>query len=201
MAFAIIVRIIKEKTVTSLSFKYLLRKTNHGLSLLIFFFLIVFCGANSLLNAMIKDISLEELVKRSDVIVVADVLAIKEVGSLPSGVKVIANLVRVDQPLLGTVAIGEKLKLKTRGVEDNAVFKKGMKTLLFLKRVNNYYEVVSGIAGSWPITNEGQIAGYGTGKSFADVEKAIEKKEIQKESGKNNEPKSNKAAETIGISI
>lgn len=167
---------------------------------LIFFYSFSLFFFNSKVNSMIIDISLEELVRKSDVIAIVDVLGVKEVGTLPSGAPLIANLVKVDQPLMGDTAIGERLKLKTRGVEDNAVFKEGLKTLLFLRKVNNYYEVVAGIAGSWPLTKDGRIVGYGTGKKLSDVEKAIEDFEYEKKSGKVN-PKFNKPKISSGTRI
>ena len=163
------------------------RKPLHGLSLcLILFVVIIFSSA----DAMITDISLNELIKRSDVIAVVDVLAVKSVGTLPSGTHVVANLVKVNEPLKGRVAIGEKLKLKTRTIEDNASFKEGQRTLLFLKRINNYYEVVAGIAGTWPIEEDGSLYGYGTGNNISDVRKAIELVESQKKEGFDEESKS-----------
>ena len=163
------------------------RKALHGLSLCLMLF-IVFISSSA--EAMIRDISLNELIKRSDVVAVVDVLAVKSVGTLPSGAQVIANLVKVNEPLKGDVAIGEKLKLKTRTIEDNAAFKAGQKTLLFLKKVNNYYEVVSGITGAWPIEDDGSLYGYGSGKNISDVKKAIESLESQKEEESEEESKS-----------
>ena len=169
-------------------------KALHGLSLcLILFVVFIFSSA----DAMIRDISLNELIRRSDVVAVVEVLAVKSVGTLPSGAHVIANLVKVNEPLKGDAAIGEKLKLKTRSVEDNASFKKGQKTLLFLKKVNNYYEVVSGVAGTWPIEDDGSLYGYGTGNNISDVKKAIESVESQKKEGSEEEKKSNKIVISI----
>ena len=162
------------------------RKTIHGLSLCLLFFAVFMISS---VNAMIRDISLNELIKRSDVIAVVDVLAVKSVGTLPSGAQVVANLVKVNEPLKGSVAIGEKLKLKTRTIEDNASFKKGQKILLFLKKVDNYYEVVSGIAGSWPIEEDGNLYGYGTGNNIADVKKAIDSIESEKKDDSKEESK------------
>ena len=104
----------------SKSFNYCFKKVFFCLSVFLFF---SFFSAISL-NAMIRDISLDELVRRSDTIVVVDVLAVKTVGTLPSGAQVVANLVSVNQPLKGGVAIGERLKLKTRTIEDEAFLKK-----------------------------------------------------------------------------
>ena len=160
------------------------RRAICGLSLFFLFFVLTSAGA------MIRDITLNELVKQSDVIAVVEILAVKSVGTLPTGATVIANLVKVDEPLKGDVAVGEKLKLKTRTVEDSAAFKKGQKTLLFLKRIDNYYEVVSGIAGTWPIEEDGSLYGYGTGNNISDVKKAIESVELQKQEDTETESKS-----------
>ena len=170
-------------------------KVRQSKLILTLFLLICLLGI-SRLNAMIKDISLNELVQKADVIAVVDVLAVKSVGTLPSGVVVIANLVKVDQPLKGGVAVGEKLKIKTRDFEDNAVFKKGLKTLLFLKEIDGYYEVVAGVAGTWPVTEDGKLVGYGTGKNISDVEKVIEE-----ESNKKPAPDSEKSSNKVIISI
>ena len=175
----------------SFCLKLFSRKTIHGLSLAIcLLFFSVFAIAS--VKAMIRDISLNELIRQSDVIAVVEVLAVKSVGTLPSGAQVIANLVKINDPLKGGVAIGEKLKLKTRTIEDNAGFKKGQKTLLFLKKVNNYYEVVSGIAGTWPIEDDGSLYGYGTGKNISEVKKAVESFEAEKKD--NPEPSSDSAS-------
>lgn len=123
---------------------------------------------------MQREVSLEYLVEKSDVIAVVDVIATKCVGTLPSGAQVVANLVKVDQPLKGGVAVGENLKLKTRTMmEDNASFQKGSKVLLFLRRVDNYFEVNFGLCGYWPIDKNGKLTGYGSGKTIKDVEAVI----------------------------
>lgn len=142
---------------------------------------------------MIKPVSLDELVDRSDVIAVVNVLAVKNVGTLPSGNEVIANLVSINQPLMGNVAVGERLKLKTFSMEDNAVLKPKTRVLLFLRRVKDYYEITSGIAGAWPINDNDVISGYGSGKTIDDVEKSISRKN-DSENGK-KEPK--KPAKTV----
>lgn len=123
---------------------------------------------------MQREVSFDYLVSSADAIAVVDVLAIKNVGTLPSGTCVIANLVKVDQPLKGNLAVGEKLKIKTKTIEDEPFFEKGDKLLLFLKKEKKYYEVIAGICGCWPVNNQGKITGYGTGKTIKDVEKAIE---------------------------
>ena len=125
-------------------------------------------------NAMQKEVSLDYLVSRADVIAVVDIVATKNVGTLPSGTQVIANLVKINQPLKGCMAVGEKLKIKTKNIEDNPNFVKNERYLLFLIKEKNYYEIIAGFCGCWPLDNEGRILGYGTGKSIKDVEKAID---------------------------
>lgn len=126
-------------------------------------------------NAMQLNVTLKYLVENSDVIAIVDVLAVKEIGTLPSGFKVVANMVKVNQPLKGYVAVGERLKLKTHTFEDGVDLKSGQQSLIFLRKVKNYYEVVSGLAGAWSIDKKsGKITGFGLGKSIKDVEYAIE---------------------------
>lgn len=127
--------------------------------------------------SMIEPISLELLAQGADLIVVADVEGVKSAGILPSGPEVMANLVKVDEPLKGGVAVGEKLKIKTyRLIEDNAELVEGSKVLLFLKKVEEHYEVYYGIQGCWPIEKDGKFSGMGDGKTLDAVKEAIKSK-------------------------
>ncbi|KAF1080505.1 MAG: hypothetical protein GQF41_3329 [Candidatus Rifleibacterium amylolyticum] len=124
---------------------------------------------------MIETLSLEELASRSDVIALVDVVGVKAVGRLPSQVEVIANLVKVNEPFKGSVAVGENLKIKTwRGIEDNPTLVEGSRVLLFLRRSDNHYTVVNGVQGWWPLDSAGKFSAMGTGKTIEDVKKAIE---------------------------
>lgn len=124
---------------------------------------------------MIETLSLEELASRSDVIALVDVVGVKAVGRLPSQVEVIANLVKVNEPFKGSVAVGENLKIKTwRGIEDNPALVEGSRVLLFLQRSDNHYTVVNGVQGWWPLGADGKFSAMGTGKTIEDVKKAIE---------------------------
>ncbi len=124
---------------------------------------------------MIETLSLEELANRSEVIALVDVVGVKAVGRLPSQVEVIANLVKVNEPLKGGVAVGESLKIKTwRGIEDNPNFVEGSRVLLFLRRSDSHYTVVNGVQGWWPLDENGKFMAMGTGKTIEDVKKAIE---------------------------
>ena len=131
------------------------------------------CGG----HAMIIEAGLDELVQGADLIVVADVEGVKTVGQLESGATVIANLVKVDEPVKGQAAVGEKLKIKTYGmIEDNAELVVGGKVLLFLKKVDDYYKVHLGIQGCWPIDPQtGKLTGMGDGKTLEDVKEAVKR--------------------------
>ncbi|MGM0599375.1 MAG: hypothetical protein ACQETH_06115 [Candidatus Rifleibacteriota bacterium] len=130
-------------------------------------------------HAMIQTLSLSELAADSDIIAFASVVAIKNTGKTPQGVDVVANLVRLEEPLKGNIAAGEKVKIKTfAGVEDNVAFDEGQRYLLFLKKHEDFYFVTNQVQGSWPVEKDGKFAGMGTGKTLEDVKSAIETKPI-----------------------
>ncbi|EKD84137.1 MAG: hypothetical protein ACD_39C00220G0003 [uncultured bacterium] len=123
---------------------------------------------------MIETLSLETLVQNSDVIAMVDVVGVKSVGRLPSKVEVVANLVTVNEPLKGEVAVGESLKIKTyRGIEDNPSLVEGSRVLLFLNRADNHFTVVNGVQGWWPVGEDGKFMAMGKGKSLDEVKEAI----------------------------
>ncbi|MBU1106073.1 MAG: hypothetical protein KKB51_05335 [Candidatus Riflebacteria bacterium] len=123
---------------------------------------------------MIETLSLEELVQSSDVVVMVDVIGVKSVGKLPSEVEVIANLVKVNEPLKGNVAVGESLKIKTyRGIEDNPDLVEGSRVLLFLRRNENHFTVSNGIQGWWPVGEDGKFMAMGKNKTLDEVKEAI----------------------------
>lgn len=143
----------------------------HGL-FLPFLFIIL---SNIQASAMIHELTLEQLVQSSDAIAIVDTLAVKAVGTLPSGFGVVANLVKVYQPLMGSLAVGETFKVKTWLAEDNAEMVKGGRYLLFLKKEKDYFVVTAGIMGAWPINKKEEFLGYGIGRKISDVEAVIEK--------------------------
>ena len=125
---------------------------------------------------MIETLSLETLVQSSDVIAMADVVGVKTVGRLPSKVEVIANLVTVNEPLKGGVAVGESLKIKTyRGIEDNPDLVEGSRVLLFLNRAGNHYTVVNGVQGWWSVGADGKFMAMGKDTSIDAVKEAIKR--------------------------
>lgn len=141
-------------------------------ALVAIFCLVCFWG-----HAMIIEASLDEIAQGADVIVVADVEAVKTVGSVESGATVIANLVKVDEPIKGKVAVGEKLKIKTYGlIEDNAVLVEKTRVLLFLKKNEDHYLIHLGIQGCWPIDAvTGKLTGMGDGRTLEEVKEAAKK--------------------------
>lgn len=130
---------------------------------------------------MIETLSLQDLVHSADIIAMVDVIAVKSVGRLPSKVEVVANLVKVDEPLKGGVAVGESLKIKTyRGIEDNPNLVEGSRILLFLQRSDNHYIVVNGLQGWWPVGEDGKFMAMGKGKNLEDVKEAIKQPPVAK---------------------
>ncbi len=143
---------------------------------------LIFCLCALGGHAMIIEAGLDVLAQEADLIVVADVEAVKIVGQLKSGATVVANLVKVDEPIKGQAAVGEKLKIKTYGlIEDNATLVEGSKVLLFLKKAEDHYLVHLGIQGCWPIDKKtGRLTGMGDGKTLEDVKEAVKKEPAPK---------------------
>ncbi len=123
---------------------------------------------------MIETFPLPKLCHGADVIVFGEVIGVKSVGKAEGNVEVIANLVKVHEPLKGSAAVGEEIKIKTwRGIEDNAVLEKGQRVLLFLKEKDGHFTVYNGVQGWWKTNADGSFAGMGDGKTMNDVKEAI----------------------------
>ncbi len=124
--------------------------------------------------AMIETLSLENLVRGADTIVLADIDKVKPVGVSEEKLEVIANLVRVHEPLKGGVAVGEALKIKTfRGIEDSVIFTEGARVLLFLKKNDNHFTIFNGPQGCWKMEKDGTFSGMGHGTTLEQVKEAI----------------------------
>lgn len=130
--------------------------------------------------AMIETLNLEQLVHGADLIVTGSIAGVKSGGNETSGVEVIANLFEVKDCLKGDLAAGEKLKIKTwRGIEDNVEFVEDRRYLLFLRRVENYYEVFNSPQGSWPVETDGSFSAMGYGKTLEQVKSALESRPLK----------------------
>jgi hypothetical protein len=126
-------------------------------------------------NAMIETMDLEQLVHGADVILLGRINGVKATGNLPEGPQVIANLFEIEETLKGSLAAGEKIRIKTfNGVSDNASFKEGAKYLVFLKKSDSHFEVFNGIQGCWPVEKDKSFSGMGYGISIDQVKAAIE---------------------------
>lgn len=131
-------------------------------------------------NAMVREVSLGYLAHNADIIVRAEIEFAKTVGTLPNGLSVIANQATVNAVIKGEVKQGDKLRIKTYGnIEDLPTFEPGKLLVLFLKKVDNYYEVFCGLQGAWPIY-EGKFTGFGNGKTTDDIRDALAKPETPK---------------------
>lgn len=125
-------------------------------------------------NAMIETLSTANLAHGADLIVLADVIAVKSVGLKENKLEVIANLAKVNEPLKGGAAVGEELKIKTwRGIEDSVFLKEGSRVLLFLRKKDGHYTVFNGPQGCWPIDEKGNFSGMGHGITLEQVKDAI----------------------------
>ena len=137
-------------------------------------------------NAMVREVSLGYLAHNADLIVRAEIEFTKTVGTLPSGVSVIANQAIVKAVIKGDIKVDEKIRIKTYGnAEDLPTFEAGKLMVLFLKKVDNYYEIFCGIQGVWPI-KEGKYLAFGSGKTTEDIKNALEKPETPKFENKIN---------------
>ncbi len=130
--------------------------------------------------AMIETLSLDQLAHGADLLVTGSIVGVKSGGKEASGVEVVANLFEVRECLKGDLAVGEKLKIKTwRGIEDNVEFVEGRRYLLFLRQVENYYEVFNSPQGSWPVESDGSFSAMGYGKTLEQVRSALESRPLK----------------------
>jgi hypothetical protein len=136
-------------------------------------FLLVFALVSVGGLAMIETLTLDQMVKGSEIIVLAEVEGVKEVGKTPEGIGVVANLLNVKSSMKGNCKVGEKIKVKTYSqIEDAAQFKKGETFVVFLNQKDKHMEVFNGVQGVWPVDADGKIGGMGTGKTLDQVKDA-----------------------------
>jgi len=146
-----------------------------NLALTICLVLITFGG-----YAMIETMNLEQLAHGADLIVSGSISAVKSTGKMPDGPEIMANQFEVKECLKGDIAVGDKLKIKTlRGIEDNVEFVEGRNYLLFLRTVENHYEVFNSPQGSWPIESDGSFSAMGHGKTVEQVKTAIQSRPLK----------------------
>ncbi|PKL50295.1 MAG: hypothetical protein CVV42_03305 [Candidatus Riflebacteria bacterium HGW-Riflebacteria-2] len=124
--------------------------------------------------AMIETLSLEQLAQGADLVVSGRIAGVRAGETKTDGVEVVASLFEIKECLKGGSAAGEKIRIRTwRGIEDNVDFVEGKSYLLFLRAVDNHYEVFNSPQGSWPVEADGSFSGMGHGKSIEQVKAAI----------------------------
>jgi len=130
--------------------------------------------------AMIETLSLEQLAHGADLIVTGRIAGIRAGEKQADGVDVVANLFEIRECLKGTIAAGEKIRIRTlRGIEDNVEFDEGRSYLLFLRSVDSHYEVFNSPQGSWPVEKDGSFSAMGHGKTIEQVKSAIESRPLK----------------------
>jgi hypothetical protein len=131
-------------------------------------------------NAMIETLSLEQLAHGADLVVSGRMVKVLPVEKQVDGVEVIANFFEIKECLKGDKAVGEKLKIKTlQGIEDNVAFVEGKSYLLFLRVVDNYYEVFNSPQGSWPVETDGSYSAMGHGRTIDQVKSALKSRPLK----------------------
>jgi len=131
-------------------------------------------------HAMIETLSLEQLAHGADLVAIGRIAAIRAGETKADGIEVVANLFEIRECLKGDIAAGEKIRIRTwRGIEDNVEFVEGKGYLLFLRSVDNHYEVFNSPQGSWPIENDGSFSAMGHGKSIDQVKTALESRPLK----------------------
>jgi len=130
--------------------------------------------------AMIETLSLEQLAHGADLIVTGKIAGVRAVEKQADGVEVVANLFEIKECLKGSIAAGEKIKIKNwSGIEDNVEFVKDRNYLLFLRSVDGNYEVFNSPQGCWPIESDGSFSAMGHGKTIEQVKSAIESRPLK----------------------
>ena len=131
---------------------------------------------------MIQTLSLSDLVKSSEVIIIAKVSERSPLKNLEGKYPQLKNIVKVEKFLKGQqteTTFLEFLTFDTKGqwVEDAVTFpEKGERVLMFLKKGENGKMVpVNGIQGVWPLKpGSDKTLGMGFRYSLEEVEKAIQ---------------------------
>ncbi len=130
--------------------------------------------------AMIETLSLEQLAHGADLIVTGRITGVRAGEKQADGVDVVASLFEVKECLKGSIAAGEKIRIRTwRGIEDNVDFVEGKNYLLFLRSVDSHFEVFNSPQGCWPVEKDGSFSAMGHGKTIEQVKTSIESRPLK----------------------
>jgi hypothetical protein len=136
--------------------------------------------------AMIRTLPIEDLVKKSDHIVIAYVYSVTTVSSDPSTkIIILRNELRLIESMKGAWPSHEPIILTTRRheehwIEDNVELPSpGTKVVLFLTKNHDRLVPVNGIQGVWPIKGN-KLLQMGTGKTLDEIRAIVKRQEIMK---------------------
>ena len=126
--------------------------------------------------AMIETISLEELIKQSEIIAVATLKVVNKHPKDLDGWVRIDNTIVLEQILKGSVGVNEEVVIETlEGLEDMPVFEPRKKFLVFLQKDASSHKFLTTnlIQGCWPLEPNGEPLGMGTGITRKKLEATI----------------------------
>lgn len=137
----------------------------------------------SSLSAMIRTLSLSDLVKQSELIVLAKVEKVGEIDQSAKGLSTVKNVLLTEKVLKGTWDQREPLVVMTLqgaagggvgSIEDQVEFPpKGFRVVVFLKKnTTGGWETVNLVQGIWPMKDQKPM-GMGLGTTLEQLEKAI----------------------------
>jgi hypothetical protein len=136
--------------------------------------------------AMIRTLPVEDLVAKSEHIVLAQVFSVTVIESdPPTNLITLRTEMKLIQSLKGTWPAQEPIILTTRRyegrwIEDNVELPPpGTKVVLFLTSYQGGFVPVNGIQGVWPLRG-GKLLQMGTGKTLDDIHKIVKSQEMLK---------------------
>ena len=134
--------------------------------------------------AMIRTLPVEDLVAKSEYIVLAQVFSVTATGSDPfTNLITFRNEMKLIESLKGAWPVQEPIILTTRRyegrwIEDNVELPPpGTKVVLFLILYQGRLVPANGIQGVWPLQS-GKLLQMGTGKTLDDIRKIVKNQEM-----------------------
>jgi len=137
-----------------------------------------------ILEAKIAWLSLDELVSRSDIIVIALIQRVSVVeNNSERGVSTLKNRLTIMESLKGSWPMGKPLVLITTEFanpseywEEDSIHlpSPGFRVLLFLKKDNDTWLPTNGMQGVWPLQGD-KLTGAGLGTSIDQIREVVRK--------------------------
>jgi hypothetical protein len=155
------------------------RRLSVGLASLCSVTVLLWFSLGGVPSAMIRTLPLEELVSRSDAIVIALVYSVTATKVDPSSkIITLQNELKTVELLKGSLPNQQPIILITRRhethwMEDNVELPPpGSRVVLFLRQSGDGMVPVNGIQGVWPMQGE-KLLQMGTGKTLDDIRKIL----------------------------